>query len=117
MMNTDDTEAHGPPCDYCDSDNTVVLDSIPSMTGAGHDDSWKCLDCGKTSFSGPEIVRRRQTQESKANENVFDKFMDKIILDERKNIVHREKEKSPQRIRAERHQDRPGNRIRYVRTK
>jgi hypothetical protein len=47
----------------------------------------------------------------------FDKFMDRIVLDERKNIVQRESEKSPQRIRAERNQDRPNNRIRYGRVK
>lgn len=47
----------------------------------------------------------------------FDKFMDRIVLDEHKNVVPRETEKSPQRIRAERNQDRPNNRIRYGRTK
>jgi hypothetical protein len=47
----------------------------------------------------------------------FDKFMDRIVIDERKNIVPRETEKSPQRIRAERNQDRPNNKIRYGRVK
>lgn len=47
----------------------------------------------------------------------FDKFMDRIVIDERKNIVPRETEKSPQRVRAERNQDRPNNKIRYGRIK
>ena len=44
-----------PPCDYCGSENTEPHDPIPSMAGYGEDVSWTCLDCGETSFAGPEM--------------------------------------------------------------
>lgn len=41
----------GPPCDHCGSENTTMQEPIPSMVGYGHDESWTCNDCGKTSFT------------------------------------------------------------------
>jgi hypothetical protein len=45
----------GPPCDHCGSENIEVNEPIPSMAGYGEDESWTCKNCGKTSFSGPEM--------------------------------------------------------------
>ena len=48
------------PCPYCESENTISEEPIPSMTGSGSDQALKCLDCGKTSFAGPEIPSPRR---------------------------------------------------------
>lgn len=102
------SEAQGQPCDHCGSENTTPNESMPSMMGYGHDDSWKCNDCGKTSFSTP-------LGESLKTDS-FDKFMDKITIQEshnanRKMIV----EDSAMRKRAARHQERPAGRTRWSR--
>lgn len=57
----------GPPCDHCGSENTEMQEPVPSMAGYGSDQGMSCKDCGKTSFSGPEMgpPRRLRFGESK----------------------------------------------------
>jgi hypothetical protein len=100
----------GPECDHCGGENTKMNEPIPSMMGYGSDDSWTCSDCGKTSFSDP-LGRPSRMRNEGAGE--FDKFMDRILINEGHHRLAARDDDSPQRRRAARHQDRPLNKIRY----
>lgn len=60
-------------------------------------------------------IDRRRMGEGKDPASVaeFDKFMDRILIDEGQNRPAVKQEDSPQRKRAARHQDRPLNKIRF----
>jgi len=80
-------------CDECNYDNEV-----PKYVN-----SFTCDNCGSSESRKDDI-----------HESVpFDKFMDKILINEGVGVIRQKQEDSPQRIRAARHQDRPLNKIRY----
>jgi hypothetical protein len=65
----------------------------------------ECCDKPKKNCECPEDCKECDCKKSK-NESYFDKFMDSILISEKKNPIVGD---SPLRKRIERHQDRPGN--------
>ncbi len=69
---------------------------------------YECPECYKERMHEPRESRQLGGTE-------FDKFMDRTLIEERQRVRINAPETNPRRLQAARHQDRPMNRVRFVR--
>ena len=102
--------------EYIDREEMEEMDEGGTESTEGGD---TCPDCGAPAGmpcdSGCPNAEQPEPDPDRYREGVagFDKFMDKILISEGNGRKPTPPEDNPQRRRAARHQDRPGNKIRY----
>lgn len=115
-------DPNGPPGNQCHACGGTGLEpeNVDDLPG-------DCPECGGGFEQGMYGDRCKlcgyetgvpQTEGKLTESKDFDKFMDRIVTDERRvQKVNKQEENNPQRLRAQRYQDRPMNKTRFSRTK